>query len=98
MNNENQESKKHLSDYLYLLFKWKRFLFINLLVVGIITTGIVLLIPNQYKATATVMIPQDNSGGLGGLSSLLGGKTSIAAAGSRLFGVSNTSEDVLLDA
>jgi len=34
--------------------------------------------------------------GLGGLSSLLGGKSSVASLGSRLFGVSNTSEDVLL--
>jgi capsule polysaccharide export protein KpsE/RkpR len=92
----DKDKSPSFSDYIYILFKWKKFLFINLFLVGIITTGIVLLIPNQYKATTTVMIPQDNSGGLGGLSSLLGGKTSIAAAGSRLFGVSNTSEDVLL--
>jgi capsule polysaccharide export protein KpsE/RkpR len=92
----DKDKSPSFSDYIYILFKWKKFLFINLFLVGIITTGIVLLIPNQYKATTTVMIPQDNSGGLGGLSSLLGSKTSIAAAGSRLFGVSNTSEDVLL--
>jgi len=93
--NEVQKSAS-FSDYIYILYKWKKFLFINLFIVAIVTTGLVLLIPNEYKATTTVMIPQDNLGGLGGLSSLLGGKTSIASAGSRLFGVSNTSEDVLL--
>ncbi|MBW7843927.1 MAG: lipopolysaccharide biosynthesis protein, partial [Ignavibacterium sp.] len=71
-NNQN----KSFSDYLYILFKWKRFIFINLLVITAITTGIVFLVPNQYKATATIMIPPDNQMGLGGLSSLLGGKSS----------------------
>src|SRR3989339_1370761 len=93
--NEVQKSAS-FSDYIYILYKWKKFLFINLFIVAIVTTGLVLLIPNEYKATTTVMIPQDNLSGLGGLSSLLGGKSSIASAGSRLFGVSNTSEDVLL--
>jgi len=42
------------------------------------------------------MIPQDNQAAFGGLTSLLSGKSSIASAGSKLFGISNTSEDVLL--
>ena len=42
------------------------------------------------------MIPPNDQMGLGGLTSLLGGKSSIASAGSRLFGMSNTSEDILL--
>lgn len=93
--NEVQKSAS-FSDYIYILYKWKKFLFINLFIVAIITTGLVLLIPNEYKATATIMIPPDNQSAFGGLTSLLGGKSSIASAGSRLFGVSNTSEDVLL--
>ncbi len=96
MENEVKNKIPSLSDYIYILFKWKRFLIVNLLVVGLITTGLVFLIPNQYKATATIMIPPDNQMGLGGLSSLLGGKSSIASMGSKLFGVSNTSEDLLL--
>jgi capsule polysaccharide export protein KpsE/RkpR len=67
-----------------------------LLIIGIITTIIAFLLPNQYKATSTIMIPPENEMGLGGLTNLLGGKSSIASMGSRLFGVSNTSEDVLL--
>jgi len=96
MENEVKNKIPSLSDYIYILFKWKRFLIVNLLVVGLTTTGLVFLIPNQYKATATIMIPPDNQMGLGGLSSLLGGKSSIASMGSKLFGVSNTSEDLLL--
>jgi uncharacterized protein involved in exopolysaccharide biosynthesis len=42
------------------------------------------------------MIPPDNQSGFGGLSSLLGGKSSLASMGSRMFGLTNASEDVLL--
>lgn len=90
------ENKTKSPEYIYVLYKWKKFLFINLLVIALVTTGLVFLIPNEYKATATIMIPPDNQMGLGGLTSLLGGKSSIASAGSRLFGMSNTSEDMLL--
>ena len=96
MENEVKPKEAKFSDYIYVLYKWKRFLFINLIIAGLITTGLVFLIPNEYKATATIMIPPDNQMGLGGLSSLLGGKSSIASAGSRLFGMASTSEDMLL--
>jgi capsule polysaccharide export protein KpsE/RkpR len=93
---ETQNKETKFGNYAYILYKWKKFLLINLLIIGIITTIIAFLLPNQYKATSTIMIPPENEMGLGGLTSLLGGKSSIASMGSRLFGVSNTSEDVLL--
>ena len=96
MENEVKPKEAKSPEYIYILYKWKKFLFINLLIVALVTTGLVLLIPNEYKSTATIMIPPDNQMGLGGLTSLLGGKSSIASAGSRLFGMSNTSEDMLL--
>lgn len=96
MENAIKHKEVKISDYLYVLYKWKKLLFINLIIIGLITTSLVLLIPNEYKATSTVMIPPDNQNNLGGLSSLLGGKSSIASMGSKLFGVANTSEDVLL--
>lgn len=99
-NTRKEEKKAEFSDYLYVLYKWRKFIIINLLIVGIITTVIAFLIPKEYKATATIMIPPDNQmGGLGGLTSLLGGgksKSSIASMGSKMLGISNTSEDVLL--
>ena len=94
-----QKKEPQLGDYVYILYKWKKFLLINLLIVGAITSLLVLLMPNQYKATATIMIPpneQTGLGGLGGLTNLLGNKSSLVSMGSKLFGVTNTSEDVLL--
>lgn len=96
MENESSQQKPKFSDYLYILFKWKKFIIVNLLIVGLIATLIAFLIPNQYKATATIMIPPQDQMGLGGLTSLLGGKSSIASAGTRLLGMTGTSEDLLL--
>ncbi len=95
---ESMETKSNpkFSDYIYVLYKWKKFLLINLLIIVIIATVIAFLIPKQYKATATIMIPPDNQSAFGGLTSLLGGKSSLASLGSKALGLSNTSEDVLL--
>jgi uncharacterized protein involved in exopolysaccharide biosynthesis len=96
MDKNNLVSEHKFSDYLYILYKWKKFLIINLLVIGIIVIIIAFLLPKQYKATATIMIPPQEQFGLGGLSSLLGDKSSLASLGMKAFGVSNTSEDALL--
>ncbi len=93
---ENQKEQLQFSDYTFILFKWKKFLLINLFCIAVIVTIIAFLIPKEYRATATVMIPQNEQMGLGSLTNLLGGKSSIAAMGSKFFGVVNTSEDVLL--
>lgn len=100
MSNEVNERKPVISDYFYVLFKWKKFILFNLLIVTIIAIVISLLIPNQYKSTATIMIPPENQSGLSGLgnlSGLMGSKTSIASLGSKLLGTSGgVSEDVIL--
>lgn len=96
MENNIQQPEPQISNLIYVFYKWKKFVFINLILVIVLSVGIVLLLPNHYKSTATIMIPPDNQGGLGGLTGLLGGKSSLAAAGSRLFGISSTSEDVIL--
>ncbi|AFH48450.1 Polysaccharide biosynthesis protein [Ignavibacterium album JCM 16511] len=96
MTEINQEKKTVFSDYLFILFRWKKFILINTFLILILFTIIAFIIPKQYKASATIMIPPDNQNAFGGLSSLLGGKTSLSAMGSRIFGLSSTSEDVLL--
>jgi uncharacterized protein involved in exopolysaccharide biosynthesis len=96
MSENNSQNTKSFSDYLYIVFKWKKFIFINLIIVAIVSTIIAFVIPKEYKATATVMIPPDTQSGLGGLTSLLGGKATLSSMGSRIFGLSSTSEDVLL--
>lgn len=93
---EDKMKKTSFSDYLYIFYKWKKFILINLSVVILISTIVAFLIPKEYRSTTTIMIPPDTQSGLGGLTSLLGGKTSLSAMGSRIFGLSNTSEDVLL--
>ena len=92
----DEQKKTNFNDYIYIIYKWRKFLLINLIIIAVISTIIAFIIPKEYKATATIMIPPSEQSGLGGLTGLLGGKSSIAAMGSRLFGVTNTSEDVLL--
>lgn len=94
--NEPTKKPARFGDYIYILYKWKKFIFINLLIVAILSVTYSLLLPLHYKATATVMIPPETQTGFGGLSSLLGGKSSLAAMGSRMFGLTSASEDVLL--
>ncbi|MDP3149547.1 MAG: hypothetical protein Q8N83_10510 [Ignavibacteria bacterium] len=84
------------SDYIYILFRWKNFLVINLLLIVLVTTGITFLIPKTYKSTTVVMIPPESPLGLSGLSGLVGGKSSPVSLGAKLFGSANSSEDVLL--
>ncbi|MFA6598896.1 MAG: hypothetical protein WCS69_14320 [Ignavibacteriaceae bacterium] len=93
---KNPTSNPSLSDYLFILFKWKNFILINLIVIGIIIAGISLLIPNTYKASAVVTIPPESSLGLGSLTGLLSGKSSGASFGSKLLGGSSASEDMIM--
>lgn len=94
----NEPTKKPLKfgDYIYVLYKWKKFLFINLLIVIILSVTYSLLLPLNYKATATITLPPEQQMGFGGLTNLMGGKSSIASMGARLFGVTNQSEDIIL--
>ncbi len=96
MNEQDNIKKLGFSDYLYILYKWKKFILINVLIVVIVSTIIAFIIPKEYRSTATIMIPPDTQSGFGGLTSLLGGKNTLSAMGSRIFGLSSTSEDVLL--
>jgi uncharacterized protein involved in exopolysaccharide biosynthesis len=94
--NDKPKKEAKFSDYIYVLYKWKKFLLINILIVIILSTTYALLLPLQYKATATVTLPPAEQMGLGGLTNILGGKSSIASMGSRLFGVTNQSEDIII--
>jgi uncharacterized protein involved in exopolysaccharide biosynthesis len=96
MESEAKTQAPKFSDYLYVLYKWKKFLFINLFVVALLAGTYAFLLPKQYKATSTIMIPPENTMGLGGLASLVSGKSGAASIGSKLLGLSNSSEDLLL--
>lgn len=64
------KEKKTFIDFLLLLTKWRKSIFINLFLVGVISIVISFMLPKWYKATAVVMPPADAQAG-GGLSSLL---------------------------
>ncbi|CUT02941.1 Wzz/FepE/Etk N-terminal domain-containing protein, partial [Candidatus Kryptobacter tengchongensis] len=56
-----------LWDYFYVLYKWRKFIVVNVFILTLIAVVVALLLPVQYKATATVIAPRktDIFGGLG---------------------------------
>lgn len=89
MSEIKEKKEVTFTDYLSVLFKWKKFLIINLLVVAIITTGITFLIPEKFKADSTIMIQEDDNMGL--LNSVMSSAGSLL--GGALFGSGGTSMD-----
>ncbi|PIQ11178.1 MAG: hypothetical protein COW71_01200 [Ignavibacteriales bacterium CG18_big_fil_WC_8_21_14_2_50_31_20] len=92
--NNNSQRKISISNFIFILYKWKKFLIINMIIVLIITAGITLLMSNQYKSTATIMAISNNNSGLGGLSSLISGGP-IASMGAQLLGVGGGNTDII---
>jgi|GEM_PF-5867958 len=80
------------TDYLSVLFKWKKFLIINLYLVALINRAISFIISKTYKATATIMLPPEQNMGLAVLLSV---GNSMMSLGSKYFGITNTSEDLI---
>ncbi len=94
---ENKEKNRcSISDYLSILFKWKNFFLSIMFLVFVFSVVLALLLPKQYRATATFMIPASKDMGLGGLGGLLSGESSALDIGTRLLGVTNTNEDMLV--
>ncbi len=93
VNNTKKDVK--ISDYLYVLYKWRKILIINILIAIVLSTILSFLIPKTYKATSSLILPSDNSMGMGGLSSLFSDNSALSL-GAKLFGVSSTNEDLIL--
>ncbi len=66
----------NLLEYLLVIVKHKKMISLTCLVTFILTCGITLLMPNIYTSTARILPPQDDTGGL---SSMLGGMSGLAA-------------------
>lgn len=89
---QNSEKKMFgFSDLLSVMYKWKKFLLINIFVIVVISVVYSLLITPTYRATAMVMLPPENNGGLSGL---LGGD--MAQLGAKFLGISGSDEDIIL--
>ena len=89
-NGKKQKTGK-LSDY--LIYKWKKLLFINMFLIVVLATVYSFLIPEKFKATSIVMVSATNQQGLGGIGSLFSGD--FASLSSQLLGGSNPSLDLV---
>ncbi len=60
-------------DYAEILWKWRKFVIMNVFVITLIAGVISFLLPKWYKGTASVLPPKEESllGGLGGVTTLL---------------------------
>uniref|UniRef100_A0A7V3E7P0 Lipopolysaccharide biosynthesis protein n=1 Tax=Ignavibacterium album TaxID=591197 RepID=A0A7V3E7P0_9BACT len=96
MAESNIKREMKFFDYINILYKWRNFLRITLIIFSLLTLGILFLLPNQYKSTTVIMLPPETNLGLGGLTGLLSGKTSTSSLGSKLLGMTSGNQDVLL--
>lgn len=87
--------KRNFSDYLYIILKWKKFLFINLFIIVLLTAGLTFLIPKTYKSTATVMVPTQSNFNLSGLAGLISGHSPTASFGAQLLGLSSAQDQII---
>ncbi|MFC2083897.1 hypothetical protein ACFLS9_02470, partial [Bacteroidota bacterium] len=60
MDDSKSGREVKLIDYLYILFKWRKLLVINLVIAIVVSVIFAFLIPKTYKATSTFMLaPED---------------------------------------
>jgi uncharacterized protein involved in exopolysaccharide biosynthesis len=59
-------------DFLVLILKWRKFLFINFIIVSILAAGVSLVLPQWYVGNVTILPPMEEESGLG-ISSMLNG-------------------------
>lgn len=71
------QKKIKITDYIGILYKWKKFIIVNFFVVSVITITITLLITNLYKSKAVIMLSEQQGlnalGALSNVGSLFGG-------------------------
>lgn len=92
----NSQKSSGLLALLNIFYKWKNMI-LGLVLLGTVFTIIIsFTIPEKFRAVSVVMLPPESNSGLGGLTGLLGGKSSAASLGAKFLGVSSSSEDVLL--
>ena len=94
MAEETGKKQVKFSDYIYVLYKWRKLLFINMFLIIACATVYSFLITEQFKATSIVMVSQNNSNNMSGLSSLIGGG-GFGAVGAQLFGMTSPSQDII---
>ena len=94
MAEETGKKQVKFSDYIYVLYKWRKLLFINMFLIIAFATIYSFLITEKFKATSIVMVSQNNSNNMSGLSSLIGGG-GFGAVSAQLFGMTSPSQDII---
>ncbi|MDZ7288510.1 MAG: Wzz/FepE/Etk N-terminal domain-containing protein [candidate division KSB1 bacterium] len=77
------QKKIDLLDYLHTLFRWRKFVAVNVFLVALVALIVSLLLPKQYLATTTILPPKNKGllSGFSDVSSLLRGLPGISLAG-----------------
>lgn len=102
MADEIEIKQPKFSDYMYILYKWKKFLIINMLIIIIAATIYSFLLPEQFKATSIVMVANTNANRIAGLGTALssgglGGLSGLSGLGTQLLGTTNPSNDLIYE-
>lgn len=85
------------SDFIYILFQWRKFWIINCCIILFLTSVVAFSLQKKYKSIASIVVAPDNtSSGFGGLASLLGGGANMVAFGTKVLGGGLFQEDMIL--
>ncbi|MEE9552889.1 MAG: hypothetical protein V3W18_01225 [candidate division Zixibacteria bacterium] len=79
--NKDNNGNSFIWAFIEIIVRWRRLLIINSFLATVLTLAVLLLFPNRYMATTSIMPPEKDMGGMGmaaamlpsGISSLLGG-------------------------
>ncbi|UCH66562.1 MAG: hypothetical protein JSW63_05400 [Ignavibacterium sp.] len=96
MPEETNKKQAKFGDYIYILYKWRKLLLINMIIITAGATVYSFLIPEQFKATSIVMVSQSSSDGMGGIGSIISGG-GIGAVGAQLFGITSPSQGLYFE-
>lgn len=80
MENQNYVKQNKFSDYLSILFKWKKLIIYNLIFFTLVSVIISFIIPEKFKSVATIMI-EDNDNRMGAFGGMLSNVGSILGGG-----------------
>ena len=80
-----QERELNLRELWKIIWKWKKFIFITVLILTLISIGVSLLLPKWYAATAIILAPETSDTSMNpmsilsdlGMGSMLGGGESV---------------------
>jgi len=93
MVEETIKKQTKFSDYIYILYKWRKLLFINMFIIITLATVYSFMIPEQFKATSVVMVSEENNS-MGGLASMIA-TSGLASFGADMFGVTSSSQQMI---